>query len=215
MYSLRIGRFPSIVLVVAALVLPVATAHSQKAAPAIVLPAPVVAVIDFKRAVEESLAGKGIIKQINARHKRIQKEIAKDTADLEAVKQELERQRTVLSADVYKQKRREFQFRVQRYRRDIQTEQRKLDLMLGQSILKVEAKLAKILRDMAHEMGANLVVDAGPGRGNVLFSDSKLVITAQATARLNKVLPEVKVVEPVSNAKSAPQTPRLQVPKVQ
>ena len=180
-----------------------------------ILPAPLVAVIDFKRAVEESEAGKSIIKQINERHRRIQKEIAADTAALEDTKAQLEQQRAVLAPDAFKERWRAFQIRVQEYRRGVQTEQKKLDLMLGQSILKVEAKLAEILRDMAQEMGANLVIDAGPGRGNVLFSDSKLVVTEQAKARLNKLLPDIKVVEPVLKQRPNPQTPRLQVPKVQ
>jgi len=175
------------------------------------LPAPVVAVIDFKRAVEESEAGKSIIKQINERHRRIQKEIAADTAALEDTKAQLEQKRAVLTPDAFKERWRAFQIRVQEYRRGVQTEQKKLDLMLGQNIMKVEVKLAEILRDMAQEMGANLVIDAGPGRGNVLFSDSKLVVTEQAKARLNKILPDIKVVEPVLKQRPNPQ---LQVPKV-
>ena len=189
-------------------------ARSQQAGALPALPAPLVAVIDFKRAVEESNAGKSIIQQINERHQRIQKEIAADTAALEQAKQQLEQQRAVMAPDAFQQRWRNFQIRVQEYRRGIQTEQKKLDLMLGQSILKVEAKLAEILRTMAQEMGANLVVDAGPGRGNVLFSDSQLVVTEQAKARLNQVLPDIKVVEPVLKQRPNPQTPRLQVPKV-
>ena len=177
------------------------------------LPAPLVAIIDFKRAVEESEAGKSIIRQINARHRRIQKEIAADTTDLEQAKRQLEQQRAVMATDVFKQRWREFQIRFHDYRRGVQTEQKKLDLMLGQSMRKVEVTLAEILKGMAQEMGANLVVDAAPGRGNVLFSDSKLVVTEQAKARLNKVLPDIKVVEPVLKQGQNPQTLRLQVPK--
>ena len=99
------------------------------------LPTPVVAVIDFKRAVEESEAGKSIIKQINERHRRIQKEIAADTAALEDTKAQLEQQRAVLAPDAFKERWRAFQIRVQEYRRGVQTEQKKLDLMLGQRIL--------------------------------------------------------------------------------
>ena len=68
---------------------------------------------------------------------------------------------------------------------------------------------------MAKEMGTNLVIDAGPGRGNILFSDSQLVLTEHAKARLNEVLPDIKVVEPPLKQRSNRQKPRLQVPKVQ
>ncbi len=215
MIDMNIGRIGAAAAIIVGLMLPTSAAQSQQAQNIPVLPAPVVAVIDFKRAVEESEAGKSIIRQKNERHKRIQKEIAADTADLENSKRRLEQQRAVLAPEAYKQQWRNFQVRVQEYRRGIQTEQKNLDLMLGQSILRVEAKLAVILRTMAQEMGANIVIDAGPGRGSVLFSDSSLVVTAQAMARLNQVLPDIKVEEPVATQAPAGQTPRLRVPKVQ
>ena len=215
MTDINIGRIVAAVALAISFVFQISVANSQQPAKLPELPAPVVAVIDFKRAVEDSTAGQSIIRQINVRHARIQKEIANDTAVLEADKRQLDQQRAVLALDIFKQRWREFQIRVQKYRRDIQTEQKKLDLMLGQSILKVEAELAKILRDMAHEMGANIVVDAGPNRGNILFTDSKLVVTAQATQRLNQILPDIEVVEPVLQQRPVQQTPRLKVPKVQ
>ena len=215
MIDINIGRIVAAAALAFSLVFQISSANSQQPAKLPELPAPVVAVIDFKRAVEDSTAGQSIIRQINVRHARIQKEIANDTAVLEADKRQLDQQRAVLAPDIFKQRWREFQIRVQKYRRDIQTEQKKLDLMLGQSILKVEAELAKILRDMAHEMGANIVVDAGPNRGNILFTDSKLVVTAQATQRLNQILPDIEVVEPVLQQRPVQQTPRLKVPKVQ
>jgi|GEM_PF-2267237 len=215
MIDINIGRIVAAAALAFSLVFQISSANSQQPATLPALPAPVVAVIDFKRAVEDSTAGQSIIRQINERHARIQKEIANDTAVLEADKRRLDQQRAVLAPDIFKQRWREFQIRVQKYRRDIQTEQKKLDLMLGQSILKVEAELAKILRDMAHEMGANIVVDAGPNRGNILFTDSKLVVTAQATQRLNQILPDIEVVEPVLQQRPVQQTPRLKVPKVQ
>ena len=215
MIDINIGRIVAAAALAFSLVFQISSANSQQPATLPALPAPVVAVIDFKRAVEDSTAGQSIIRQINERHARIQKEIANDTAVLEADKRQLDQQRAVLAPDIFKQRWREFQIRVQKYRRDIQTEQKKLDLMLGQSILKVEAELAKLLREMVQEMGANIVVDAGPNRGNILFSDSKLVVTAQATQRLNQILPDIEVVEPVLQQRPVQQTPRLKVPKVQ
>ena len=175
-------------VIVASLLSMAFVAKAQQTGGLPALPAPLIAVIDFKRAVEESDAGKSIIRQINERHRRIQKEIAADTTALEESKRKLEQQRAILAPDAFKQRWRDFQMRVQEYRQGIQREQKKLDLMLGQSILQVEARLAEILRAMAQEIGSNLVIDAGPGRGNVLFSDSQLILTEQAKARLNDLL---------------------------
>lgn len=164
------------------------------------LPAPVIAVVDFQRVVRESNAGQSIIKQINQRHAGFQKEIQAITAQLEQARQELSRQQSILAPDVFAQKRQEFQGRAQQYQRSVQDAQKKLDIMLRQSMRTVETALANIVAEVATEMGANLVIDAGLGRGEVLFTDSELVITDDAKARLNNILPDVKVVEPEPEA---------------
>jgi hypothetical protein len=84
--------------------------------------------------------------------------------------------------------------------------------MFGQSMKKVEQKLAKVLREIATERGANIVIDAGPGRGNVLYTDAQLIVTEEAKIRLNKVLPDVKVVEPETDTGSTEETPKLKLP---
>tara|TARA_R110001606_G_scaffold295749_1_gene443582 strand:- start:527 stop:1162 length:636 start_codon:yes stop_codon:yes gene_type:complete len=160
------------------------------------LPVPVIAVVDFKRVVSESSAGQSVIKQINDRHAGFQKEIQAITAQLEQSRQELARQQSILAPDVFAQKRQEFQGRAQQYQRSVQDAQKKLDLMLRHSMRTVETELAKVVAAIATDLGANLVIDAGLGRGDVLFTDGSLVITAEAKARLNQVLPDVKVVEP-------------------
>jgi Skp family chaperone for outer membrane proteins len=213
MLKMKRRCFCSIFAGLTALFILLPAAQGQQVTEKGALPAPRIAVIDFKRAVQESVAGKGIIRQVNERHKRIQKEIAKDTAELERSKQELERQRALLAPEAFKQRLREFQSRAQQYQRSVHLEQRRLDAMLGQGILVVEAKLTEVLRDIANEFGANIVMDAGPGRGNILFYDASLVITDLAKARLDKVLPEVKLKEPTEAPKGA--TQRLQVPRSQ
>ena len=59
---------------VAALLCTVAPLSAQQKA-ARVLPAPRVAVIDFQRAVRQSAAGLSVVRQINERHAKFQKEI--------------------------------------------------------------------------------------------------------------------------------------------
>ncbi len=77
---------------------------------------------------------------------------------------------------------------------------------------KVEVALAEVLRDLANELGANIVIDAGPGRGTVLFTDALLIVTEDAKARLNKVLPDVTVTQPIEQPAAGGAAPRLRVP---
>ena len=102
MFDMNNRRILAAIGVAGLLLAPLSTAQAQKAGQERVLPAPVVAVIDFKRAVEGSLAGRSIVRQIGERHARIQKEIAKDTAELEKSKQQLERRRALVAPEVFK-----------------------------------------------------------------------------------------------------------------
>lgn len=181
--------------------------------PARILPAPRIAVIDFQRAVRESAAGKSVVRQINERHAKFQKEIQATTNQLERSRQELSRQQTILSPDVFQQKRRAFQLKAQEYQKNVQQAQRQLDRMFRQGLNKVEVALAKVLRDLATELGANIVIDAGPGRGAVLFTDAMLVVTEDAKARLDEVLPDVTVTEPTEHPPASGAAPRLQAPR--
>jgi Skp family chaperone for outer membrane proteins len=177
------------------------------------LPVPRIAVIDFRRAVRDSAAGKSVARQISERHAKFQKEIQTTTDQLEQTRQELTRQQTILVPEVFQKKRRKFQLEAQEYQKNVQQAQRQLDAMLRQGMNTVEAALAKVLRELATELGANLVIDAGPGRGTVLFTDALLIVTQDAIARLDKVLPDVKVVEPAPFPAIGGAAPRLQMPR--
>ncbi len=203
-------RFLVIVTATAILCFAAPLAAQQK--PARSLPAPRIAVIDFQRAVRESAAGQSVTRQINERHAKFQKEIQETTNQLEKTRQELTLQQSILAPDVFQNKRREFQLKAQEYQKNVQQAQRQLDRMLRQGMNKVEVALAKVLRDLATELGANLVIDAGPGRGTVLFTDALLIVTEDAKARLNKVLPDVAVTQPIEQPAAGGAAPRLQVP---
>jgi len=212
MMGFGLSRIFSTVAATAMLFCIAAPATAQEKAPR-TLPAPRIAVIDFQRAVRESAAGKSVVRQINERHAKFQKEIQATTTQLEQDRQELSRQQTVLAPEAFQQKRRQFQLRAQAYQKNVQQAQRQLDRMYRQGLITVEVALAKVLRDLATELGANIVIDAGPGRGTVLFTDALLIVTEDATARLDKVLPDVKVTEPVAQAATDGAAPRLQVPR--
>ena len=177
------------------------------------LPMPRIAVIDFQRAVRQSAAGKSVVRQINERHAKFQKKIQTTTDQLEQARQELTRQQTILVPQVFQEKRRKFQLEAQEYQKNVQQAQRQLDAMLRQGMTKVEVALAKVLRDLATELGANIVIDAGPGRGTVLFTDALLIVTEDAKVRLDKVLPDVKMPEPAQLPAGSGAPPTLQIPR--
>src|SRR5688500_16951311 len=73
------------------------------------LPAPVIAVVDVQYILQESVASKNIQKQLDAQRQTYQNEISKQEEKLRAAEQELNQQRSNLSADAFSQKRREFE----------------------------------------------------------------------------------------------------------
>src|SRR5690349_2012975 len=80
--------------------------------------APVVIVVDIHEIVQKSTAAAAIRKQLEATQKTYSDEFAKKERDLRAAEQELAQQRTVLSADAFAQRRREFESKVQDAQRD-------------------------------------------------------------------------------------------------
>ena len=81
---------------------------------------PVTAVIDIQRILKESTAAQTVRTQLEDRRGKLRDEFAKLETELRGAEQELERQRSVLSADAFDEKR-------QAYERRVADAQRKAD----------------------------------------------------------------------------------------
>jgi outer membrane protein len=144
------------------------------------MPSPVVAVIDFQYVVKESAAGKSVRTQVDERQSAFQ-------AEIKPLQQELEKVRAELGNRID---------RVNELQRIIQERKRQLDEMFNDGMRQVDLALVDVLKELAEERGINLILNAGRGRGLVLFAENQIVITEEALRRLDARLPKVELTKP-------------------
>ena len=164
--------------------------------PPMPMPTPVVAVIDFQYVVKESAAGKSVRSQIDARQQQVQAEIKPIQQELESVRAEFGSREPGTSDSDYASKRKAIRERVNELQRIIQERKRELDDMFNAGMHEVDLALVAVLKELAQERGINLILNAGRGRGLVLFAENQIVITDEALRRLDARLPKVELTKP-------------------
>lgn len=166
---------------------PIASARAQS------LPPAVVAVVDHQRILRDSRAAKSIREQIETKRRLYLDQLSKEEQRLAEQDRDLARQRSVLAADVFAQRRREFEAKVLELQKLSQERRRQLDESSGTALNQVRQTLAEVVGEMAEARGFNLVI---PSAGVLLFSP-KIDITEEVLSQLDRKLPTVRVPEKV------------------
>ncbi len=151
-----------------------------------------VAVININAIRQNALAVRSIAEQIGKYRSAFQAEIKKEEEALRTANQELSRQRTLLSAEAFAEKRREFEQRVSEVQRKVQQRKVNLDKVQAESMGKVQGALNKIVSDIAKAKGYNLILR----RDQAVLADASLDITGPVLTALNRDLANVVVAEP-------------------
>ncbi len=152
---------------------------------------PVFAIIDVQRVFSESIAVKALSRDIEERKAQYQGELRKKEEALRKADQELARQRSILSAEVYAQKRGELERKVATHQREARKRKRGLEQLFARGMSKVRNELAKIAQEIAEERGLDLILS----KASVVIVKPKFEITKEAVSRLNARLPEVPLAQ--------------------
>lgn len=153
------------------------------------LPTTVAAVIDYQRILRDAAAAQSIREQIEARRKAYQEEISKEEQRLHEADKAFAKQRSVLSAEAFAEKRRGFEQEVAEVQRLVQERRRELDSMAAAALNEVKEALIEIVTSIAEERGFNLVLPSS----EVLFFSRSLDLTEEVLAKLDARLPEVQL----------------------
>lgn len=157
------------------------------------LPAAVVAVIDYQRILREAKAARAIRDQVESRRQLYQDEIAGEEQRLHEADKELARQRGILSAEAFSERRSAFEADVAAVQRMVQERRRQLDQVAASSLNEVRSAMIEVVGELSDARGFNLVV---PTSGLLLFSP-KIDLTDEVLARLDRKLPNIRVPERV------------------
>ncbi len=178
---------------------PMTDVSAQQAAdenkPDAALPQAVVGVIDFQRVVKESTAGRSVREQMDTRRTKLQTEIQSIREELEAARAALSTREPGLTEAEFSAKRQAMRKRVGELQGIVQSRKRELDAMFNDGMGQIDIALIAILKELAEERGINLILNAGRGRGLVLFAENRIVITDEALRRLNARLPTVELTD--------------------
>ncbi len=151
-----------------------------------------IAVIDTQGIYRESDAVMGLQKRIDAQRSAYQEELRKKEESLRTADQELARQRTILSAEAFAQKRRELEEQVATLQGEVQSRRKGLEKQFKQGMKQVQEVLVEIARAIAEEREVDLVIE----KSAVVLVRPELEITSEVLKRLNQKLSKVEITAP-------------------
>ncbi len=153
---------------------------------------PVVAIIDVQKVLRESTAVSALSRKIEEQKVQHQEELREQERALRDADQELARQRSILSPEAYAKKRGELEHRVATLRREARNRKRGLDKLFTQGMIKVQAELAIVAKEIAEERGLDLVLS----KATVVLVKPKFELTPEVVRRLNERLPDLPAAQP-------------------
>lgn len=148
-----------------------------------------VMIVDVAGIMREASAMQDARKQIRERQVAYQKEIETREQGLREEEKQLAQQRTLLAADVFQGKQKEFQQKVADFQKFAQARSRVLDQALAEAQSKFSQALNEIIGSIAEERGANLVLHRGQA---VLFATT-MDATKEVFDRANAEVPTITV----------------------
>jgi outer membrane protein len=173
-------------------------------APAVALDgpqAPAMLIVNTDKVMADSKAMKGLQGQIEGQQQALQKEFGKKQEDLRSAEADLRKEQGSVAADVFQDKVKAFEKRVAEVQREANLRKQALEQGFNATIDKVKQSLVEVVRDIATERHANMVVQAAP----FLIFDPSYDVSADALRRLDQKLPSVQLVVPkVPPAGAAP-----------
>ena len=153
---------------------------------------PVLAIIDVQKVLRESTAVSALSREIEQQKVQYQEELREQERALRDADQELTRQRSILSPEAYAKKRGELEQRVATLQREARNRKRGLDKVFTQGMIKVQAELTRVAKEIAEERGLDLVLS----KATVVLVKPKFELTQEAVRRLNDRLPDLPAAQP-------------------
>src|SRR5665213_2518614 len=122
------------------------------------LPTPSVVVVDMTQIMHDAKAAKDIQAQIEKEMNAYSSEVSGQENNLKSLRDDLERQRTVLATDAFNTKSQEYQQRYAALDRDVQLKRQEMQQNYSEAMTKVETAALQIIADVAKERKANMVL---------------------------------------------------------
>ncbi len=148
-----------------------------------------IATVDMPKVMSEAQAAKSAKKQLEAKQKEFQSEVSKTEAELQKNDQDLAKQRSLLSADAFKDKLTDFREKAASAQKDVQGKRLRLRRAFEKSIVTIQTKVTSIIADIAKERSYSMVIPSQ----QLLYHDQSMDITEEVLSRLDGQMPSLNV----------------------
>jgi Skp family chaperone for outer membrane proteins len=146
-----------------------------------------VAVLDMRRLVDESDAGKSIGEKLSARHDSLQKEASEYEKKIRDQEKSLLQERKKLKPEEFETKKKEFEKNFKDSREKILKKSNDLEAARRKAVNQLQTHIAEITADIADTRKLDLVVD----RDAVVISAKNIEITDEVLKRLNEKVKDI------------------------
>jgi Skp family chaperone for outer membrane proteins len=154
------------------------------------------AVVDVQEIMKQSKAASKLRDQLEAQKNTLQKDLSKEEDGLRDQEKELADKRSVMAADAFEQKRRDFQDKVAAFQKKVQERSRELDQKFASGSSQIRKTMLEGVADVADKNGYTMVFS----RADLLIFDKTLDVTDQVLKIVDQKLPEVKPEAPAAAA---------------
>lgn len=152
-----------------------------------------IGIIDTRKIVEESTAGKSLSVQLKTRQEALQKEAAAFEQKLKAEEQDIISKRKEMKPEEFDVKKKAFEQEFMKSRQTILTKSSDLDTLRKKALAELQKSLAKASADVADEKKLQLIVD----RQFVILAEEKMDITAAVMKKMDETVKSI----PLGDAK--------------
>src|SRR5437870_9877792 len=177
-----------------------------------------IAVVDFEKAVVESVEGKKSSEKFNATLQSKQADAEKRQKELEDAQKKLQTQERTLSETAKANLQKDIDRRTTELKRFNEDSQKELQSLRDELLRPIAERASAILNAIAAEQGYTVIVDISNPQNNVVWFNPKNDITEELTRRIDAQTPKTSEAAPSSApsparpASPAPVPPRVATP---
>jgi outer membrane protein len=172
-----------------------------------------VAIVDFEKAIVESVEGKKSSEKFNATLQSKQAEGEKRQKELEDAQKKLQTQERTLSEAAKANLQKDIDRRTTELQRFNEDSQKELQSLRDELLRPIAEKASALLNGLAAEKGYTLVVDISNPQNNVVWFNPQNDVTAELTRRIDAATKTSEAAPPPAPSSARPATPAPAAPR--
>src|SRR5438132_1598473 len=166
-----------------------------------------IAVVDFERAIVQSVEGKKSSGQFNAKLQSKQADAEKRQKELEDAQRKLQTQERTLSDTAKANLQKDIDRRTTELKRFNEDSQKELQSLRDELLRPIAERASAILNAIAAEQGYTLIIDVSNPQSNVVWFNPNNDLTAELTRRIDAATKTTEAAKPAAPPAVRPATP--------